>query len=306
MLRYGIHTFILSLIAFFMLIKVFSQDLEPRLSAVGPTKLNFVIVSYMYSTGNILTDVALPIKDLNASIHTGVIGYVRTFKLFGVLNKFDVEAPYSFASWDLYVQEDDTTTQRSGFGDPMFRWGIIFFGGPALTPSEFAKAELKKFRMGFGIRIRAPLGQYDPEKVFNIGMNRWAFKLALTAGFQAKKMLFETKLAIWVFTANTNFYGGNTLHQNPMACIQFHWSYVFKPGLWIAASFDIYGYGKISLNNAEYKNVIENTRVGLALAIPLAKGHTIKLTYNAGASARFGVNFNTLAIVYQFMWVQKH
>jgi hypothetical protein len=119
-------------------------------------------------------------------------------------------------------------------------------------------------------------------------------------------MLFELKLAAWFFTQNKDFYGGNTIDQRPVFSLQAHWSYVFKPGLWLAVSFDIYGGGELSVNGAEYKNIIENTRGGVALAIPLAKQHAIKVAFNAGTSARFGANFTTLAIAYQFMWVQKH
>jgi hypothetical protein len=63
--------------------------------------------------------------------------------------------------------------------------------------------------------------------------------------------------------------------------------------------------GELSINGEEYKNAIENTRAGLALAIPLAKHHALKIAFNAGTSARFGANFNTFLIAYQFMWTKK-
>ena len=305
-MKKGIKYNIFFLTAVFLIaFRAMSQDLEPRLSAMAPAGLHIAVASYMYSNGNVLTDITLPIEDLNASIHTAALGYAGTFKLFGMLNKFDAIVNYNNANWDLYVDQNDTSARRVGFGDALIRWGIVFVGSPAYTPSEYANAELKKFRMAFGIRIRLPIGQYDPNYFFNIGMNRWGFKTALTAGYQAKKMLFETKVAAWFFTANNNFYGGNVMKQSPVYSLQFHWSYVFKPGLWVSASFDVYRGGKLSLNGGEYKNILENTRLGLALSIPLAKQHTIKLAYNVGASSRFGANFNTLSIAYQFMWTRK-
>ena len=281
------------------------HDLEPRLTAMAPTGLNFAAASYAYSNGNILTDVALPVDDLEATIHSIGVAYVRTFKLFGRLNKFDAVASYNFAKWNLDAYEEDTSTTRIGFGDPFLRWSIILVGGPALTPGEFANATLKKFRLGFGIRVRVPIGQYDPERALNIGLNRWMVKLSLGSAYQLKKMLFELKFATWFYAPNYDFYGGNVIRQQPIFSLQTHWSYVFRPGLWLALSFDIYGGGELSLNGGEYKNIIENTRAGVALAIPIAKQHAIKVALNLGTSARFGANFTTLAIAYQFMWTKK-
>jgi hypothetical protein len=174
-----------------------------------------------------------------------------------------------------------------------------------LTPAEYKQTELKKFRLALGFRVRAPLGQYNPETLVNLGMNRWAFKTVLGGGWQLKKMLFELKAVAWFFTPNYDFYGDNILRQQPVLAGQFHWSYVFKKGLWISASCEFYGFGAISIYGSEYKNPLENTRFGVALAIPITKGHALKIAYNAGTSTRFGANFNTFILAYQFMWMKK-
>ena len=56
-----------------------NQNLEPRLMSMAPTGLNFAIGSYAYSKGNIITDVSFPVEDLDADIHSAVVGYHRTF-----------------------------------------------------------------------------------------------------------------------------------------------------------------------------------------------------------------------------------
>ncbi|HDO27363.1 MAG TPA: hypothetical protein ENH02_04520, partial [Bacteroidetes bacterium] len=57
------------LIAFFSLSDSYSQDLEPHLLSALPVKGNFAVVSYGYSSGNILLDNSLPIEDLKSTLN---------------------------------------------------------------------------------------------------------------------------------------------------------------------------------------------------------------------------------------------
>lgn len=282
-----------------------AQDLEPRYMSMMPIKGNFIIGSYAYSAGNILLDNALPIEDLEASIHSLVAGYARSYRLFGQLAKFDAVVPYSFGSWEGVVNQVDSSTQRMGFGDPQFRISLMLVGGPALSPAEYATHTPKKFKLGVQFRVRAPLGQYDPDKLINLGLNRWSFKVGLGASYQIQKFNLEASVATWIFTANQNFYGGNKLEQHPLATAQIHGTYVFKRGLWLAASFGGSTYGEISLNDESYKNRQGNTRFGLAFAFPIVKGNGIKIAFTSGVSARYGANFDSIILAYQKMWFSK-
>jgi Putative MetA-pathway of phenol degradation len=73
-----------------------------------------------------------------------------------------------FAPGVAYVDVD-------GFADPAFRLSMNFVGAPALTAAEF-KNYRQDLIFGMSLRVTAPLGQYDAEKLVNIGTNRWSFK----------------------------------------------------------------------------------------------------------------------------------
>lgn len=282
--------------------KLGAQDLEPRFLSVIPVKGNFIVASYAYSAGNILLDNTLPIEDLEASIHSLVAAYARSFGLFGKLAKFDAVVPYSFGSWEGAVNQIDTSTQRIGFGDPQLRLSLLLVGGPALGPAEYAKHESSRFKLGVQIRVRPPLGHYDPNKLINLGLNRWAFKFGVGASYQIQKLILEASAATWLFTTNQDFFGGSKLEQHPLATLQLHGTYVFKRGLWLAASFGGSMFGEVSLNDEEYKNSQGNTRFGLTAAIPISKGNGMKIAYTSGVSTRYGANFNSIILAYQRMW----
>ncbi len=295
-------------ITIFLLLSCMSanaQDLEPRLLAMMPVKTNFAVASYAYSHGNVLVDNTLPIENLNAALNIIGAGYARSFNLFGKLAKIDAVIPYSFGNWDAIVAQNDTITSRNGFADPIFRISMILIGGPALTPAEYPAYQLKKFRLGAQFRFRPPLGQYDPEQFINLGLNRWAFKLGIGASYRIKKLTLEAQFNTWFFTANNNFFGGNKLEQHPLVSFQVHGVYIFKKGMWVSGSFGAGFFGGISYNDDIFQNNQNNMRFGLAFAFPVAKGHGFQIAYTNGASTRYGSDFNSVLLIYHFMWFDK-
>jgi hypothetical protein len=268
-----------------------------------PISGNFLVASYGYSTGNILVDNTLPIDNLDASINSVVLGYAKSFSLFNKLAKVDVIAPYSFASYTGTVANIDTSKIDNGFGDPMLRISLILIGAPAYTPEEFIKNKRSKFKLGVALRVRAPFGKYNGEKLLNLGANRWGTKIGVASSYYIyKKIILEGQINTWIFTANNKFFNGNTIKQAPILSAQLHLTYIIKPGFWFAFSVGKSGYGRTSVNGLEQSQNQNNSRFGLALAYRVTRNHAIKVGYTSGISTRYGADFNSVILAYQYMW----
>ena len=268
-----------------------------------PTGGNFAIASYGYSKGNILLDNTLPIEDLNASIHGLVVAYARSFKLLHKLAKFDVVAPYAFGAYEGTVSGVDSSALKNGFGDPLFRISMILIGTDPLKPAEYFTQEQKKFHLGASARVRAPLGQYDPTKLLNLGANRWSLRLNLAGSYRfGRKFVLEGHFNSIFFTENSSFYNGNTLKQNPLLSVQVHATYIFKPGIWVAASIGRTFLGETELNGVNLENLQKSSRSGIAFAYRLNKNNALKLAFTTGVTARYGSDFTTFVLAYQFIW----
>ena len=284
----------------------YAQDLEPRSLSSIPIGGNFAIASYGYSTGNILVDNSLPIENLDAQLHNAVFAYAHSFKLFNKLAKFDAIIPYSFGTFTATVIDADSSTSRNGFADPLLRLSVVLIGGQPLSIADFIKHEQNKFKLGAVFRLRLPLGQYDPTKFINLGANRWAFKLGIASSYTFfKKLTLELHANSWFFTENKEFFNGNTIRQKPLLSLQLHITYVFKPGVWIALSTGRSGLGETIVNGVEKNDLQQNSRIGLTFAHKLSKHHALKAGITSGISTRYGANFTTVLIAYQFMWFSK-
>jgi len=297
---------LLSLSACLFVVNSKAQDLEPRILSSIPTGTNIFIASYGYSSGNILLDNSAPIEDLDAELHNAIFAYARSFKLFNKLTKFDVVVPYSFAEFNAILNQIDTSTTRNGFGDPLFRISMLLMGSPPLKPSEFIKHDHAKFKLGAFLRFKVPVGQYKPEKLINLGSNRWAFKTGVAGSYTLnKRIVFEGHLNSWFFTKNTNFFGGKSSYQEPIYGAQIHAGYIFKSGVWIAGSLGKTYGGKVEINGVEQNIDQNNSRFGLTFAYRIAKKHSLKGVYTNGLTTRAGSDFNTFLLAYQHVWFDK-
>ena len=282
-----------------------AQDLEPGFLSATPVGSNIVIASTGYSQGNILLDNTIAIEDLKASIYNFAFGYFHSFKLFNRLAKVDVVVPYGIADFNAIVENEPRSATRNGLGDPMFRLSMILVGANPLKPQEFFKQEQQKFRLGVLFRVKAPLGQYDADRLINLGANRWTLKSGLGASYTIrKKFVFEAQFNTTFFGVNDHFFGGNTSKQSPLFEGQLHTTYIFKPGIWVAASIGGINGGITAINGVEQRS-LNNNRYGLTFAYKLSGHHSLKAAYTNGLIVRAGDDFNTFLLAYQYLWFDK-
>ena len=205
-----------------------AQELEPRAYSPSPVGVNFVLFGLTHSTGEILTDPSLPIQDVEAELNAGVAGYGRTFGIFGHQASAVIAVPYVKGDISGNVFEQADSVSRSGIADTRLRLAVNLIGGEAMTPREFMK-RTPRTTLGASLSISAPTGQYDPDKLINIGTNRWAFKPEIGLTIPHGPWMFDVFAGVWLFSANPDFFGGVHREQDPMPTLQGHVSYTFRP-----------------------------------------------------------------------------
>jgi len=283
-----------------------AQELEPRFLSSVPLKTNFAGIVYGYSKGEILLN-AQEVEGLNAKLNSVAVFYGRSFKLFNKPAKFDIAVPYAFGKLNALVSQVDTTASRYGFIDPTVRISIILIGDKPLKLQEFAKREIKKFKMGASFKIKAPLGKYDETKIINLGANRWGFQLKTAASYQpVKKIVLEFHVDSWFFTENSSFNNGNKLTQKPLFTAQLHMAYLFNPKFWISGSIGQIAYGETSINGIEQDNNQKNSRYGFTASYKLNKLGSLKFALTNGLYTASGANFTTAVMGYSFVWFDKN
>jgi hypothetical protein len=85
------------------------------------------------------------------------------------------------------------------------RFSVNLMGGPAMPAEKFAKWK-QKLLLGASLRVIAPTGQYDPTKLVNWGINRWAFKPEFGYSEQWRNWLVDAYAGAWFYTSNPASY----------------------------------------------------------------------------------------------------
>ena len=283
-----------------------AQDLEPRAYSASPVGLNFAILGYIYSSGDILFDPSIPITNASARINILTPGYGRTFSLFGRQALVTAILPYAWGVAEGDVGEVRRRAERSGLADLKARLSVNLLGNPALSPAEFAQQREQREQrvlVAASLTLSAPTGQYDETKLINLGTNRWAFKPEVGVAVPWKGFDFDAYVGVILFTRNPHFYpGDSTRDQDPLATVQTHVSYTFRPGLWLALDGTWYGGGAVHIDDGPATARQANTRVGATLSIPISRSHSVKLAYSHGAFVRVGQDFETFSAAWQFRW----
>ena len=278
-----------------------AQELEPRAYAAAPVGLQFVVVGGGHARGDLVFDPSLPIEDATASIDFGLVGYALTFPLFGRLGKAAVVVPWFDGQAEGLVDGVPAERVLEGMGDPRLVVSWMFYGAPALRPAAFARGEHSPAAAGVTFSLGLPAGEYDPERLLNLGTNRWTLKTEVGASRHLGRFWVEGAAAAALFTDNDEFQRTSLREQDPIYSLQGHLVWEPRPRLWVALDATYYWGGQVHINGAPRGAELGNSRVGLTASVPVLARHSLKLSIAEGISTRTGTDFQTVGLAWQWM-----
>jgi hypothetical protein len=241
------------------------------------------------------------LQNAHLQVHSALLAYARSLDVWGKSGKVDVVVPYAWLSGSADFQGQPREREVSGFADPRLRFSVNFYGAPALSLQEFASYK-QDLIIGASLQVSAPLGQYDPDKLVNIGTNRWSFKPELGLSKALGPLTLELTTGVTCYTENHDFLSGKTRAQAPIYSVQGHMSYTVGAGIWVAVDGTYYTGGRTTVDGVEGNDLQKNSRLGVTVALPVNRYTSIKLYGSTGVSTRTGSNFNAGGIVLQYRW----
>jgi hypothetical protein len=282
-----------------------AQDLDPRAYAVTPVGTNIGVFLYSRLSGDVLFDPSLPITNVSATFDGFALGYYRSIDFFGRSANVRIAVPYAVGHVQGEVQEAFTRVYRSGLSDIRVQTSVNLLGGPAVGLEGFARRRPTRGVFA-SFTVSAPTGQYSPDKLVNIGTNRWAFKPEVAVSQPLGRWTLEGYGGAWFFTTNHEFFRGtNVRSQDPMLGIQGHVSYTFHPGLWAALDGTYYRGGATTVNGVFKNDEQSASRIGVVGSWSFAPRNALKFQYTRTSTVRVGGRFNILTLGYAFTWFDR-
>jgi len=285
------------------------QDLAPRAYIVSPVRANAITITWSNYRGELNLNGAVPITDATGTYNVPVLSYSRSFSFFGRSANISGSVPYGFGNFEGELNGTEKTAYRSGLFDSTVRFAVNLHGGPAMHVKEFLKWK-QKLLIGASVKVLIPTGQYDPTKVVNWGINRWAVKPEIGLSRRWGHWILDAYGGVWFYSVNTQSYALPTplpQTENPIGALEGHFSYDFpKRGCWASVDGNFWFGGITTLAGVENAATRQtSSRIGGTFAYPLTKHQSLKVAYSAGTYVRFGGDYRNLQVAWQYSWIDK-
>jgi len=274
---------------------VWAQDIEPRRWTPLPVGVKVVGVGYGQTSGDLLFDPLLDVKDAELAADTIMAVYVQSFSLLGKLARFDARLPWQNATWEGLLSGEETFIERRGFADPIFRISVNLSG--ATGSGAKSQNERSNTIVGAAMSLTVPMGEYFDDKLLNLGSNRYTLRPQLGVVHTRGQWSYELTGSVFLYSDNNDFYNNTRRKQGPLFAIQSHIIRTFKPGLWASISVG-YGRGGESAIDGIDKNDKRGILLSaLSVGFPVAKKQVMKFSYiNSETLENTGADIATFAV----------
>jgi hypothetical protein len=284
-----------------------AQTLAPRAYVVVPVRGNALTLSWSYFDGGVNFNGTVPITGATGSYHVTVLTYYHSFGLFGRSANITGFLPYGVGTFQGEVLGNQRQIYRSGLLDLALRFSVNLKGGPAMAAPKFIKWKQKAL-LGASLTVVAPTGQYDPTHLINWGINRRAFKPELGYSRRWGNWLLDGYGGVWFYATNNAFYSvpnPQPQTESPVGSFEAHLSYDFgKLRSWASLDGNCWFGGTTSMNGIPNPSTRQtSSRIGGTFAFPLAQHQSIKISYSDGTYSRFGGNYQSVSVAWQYAWI---
>ena len=304
---------------------VIAQDDGARSYWKGRAGTN--VMSFQYLNMNLQASDALqfdpshyiyPAADAEADIF--VLSYARHMTLFNrpsilsanlVGGSVDVEFDTTLTPPEFLppgvVPGTSFSQSASGYADPSVQLDVNLFGTPPINAIfDYLNYE-PTWTLDAAFMLGVPLGQYDNDKVVNLGLNRFYGRFAFpfkyhfrvfTAGYMSS---VEVIPSVWIFTENDDFLGQN-LQNDPMWQLEAHWTHDFTRHFY--GSIDLlYRNGfQSEINDVKLGSDLEIGNLGFTLNFQVTDNVTVRTSFSSNIFGDSDIDTSMIRLQFVYAW----
>jgi hypothetical protein len=279
-----------------------AQFSDPRNYQNVPVGVNQIELGYTYVHANASIDSAIVIGGAKLNVNQGTISYTRYFGLFGRTAWVAPGVP--LAGVDGSVSGTNVSGSVAGAGDSSYEFAVLLKGGPALSPAEFGNYK-PTTTLGASVVVTAPTGQYTPDKILNLGSDRWSFRPEIGVSYPfgpEQRWALDAYANCYLYTDNTAYRGAEVLKQGPLPGFEGHLSYAFSPS--IVGSLDArYSFrGETTVNSLRQDDSQKNFVLGSEVVVSLNAKNQLTFIFEKALVHVSGPSATGASVRYDYLW----
>ena len=195
----------------------------------------------------------------------------------------------------------------SGYGDPSVQLDVNLLGTPKIkTIFDYMNYE-PTWTLDAAVMLGVPLGQYDADKVVNLGLNRFYGRIAFPIKYHFRifspgyRSSLEVVPSVWLFAENDDFLG-QKLKNDPMWQLEAHWTHDFTRQFF--ASLDLlYRKGfQSEINGIDLGSDIEIGNLGFTLNFSVTDNVTIRTSFSSNVFGNSDIETSMIRLQFVYAW----
>lgn len=280
----------------------YGQFTDPRTYANTPVDVNQLELDYAQATADDSIDTSLVIGGAHLEINETAVAYTRTFSFQHHLTWIKPNTP--FAHVGGYVAGTALARSVTGAGDASLQVGHLFLGGSALDAAAFEKYQ-PTTTVGASLTVSGPSGQYDPNRVLNLGTDRWSVKpeIGVSHPFGPDhNWVLDGYINAYLFSDDNQYHDRQLLRQEPLPSLEAHISYNFTPDLWTSLDTDYSFRGTTFVDGVDQYDAQKRFTIGTETYWTLHSRHTITFLFAKSIVHIDAPMFTEVALKYFYNW----
>ena len=277
-----------------------AEDIEPRRWTPLPVGTTVVGAGAVRSEGEVAFDPVLKVEDATVEATTTLVSVVHAFSLLGKTARFDVRLPHQHARWEGLLDGEPRTVDRRGLADPRLRLSVNLLGSPALRGKAFGAyhaAHPINTVVGVALAVTLPLGEYQKDKLLNLGQNRFAVQPQLGVVHTRGPWSYELTGSVSFFTDNDDFLVDHTREQDPVLLLQAHTVYADPRGWWVSAGAAYDWGGTSQVDGVAKDDYREDLLYGVSAGLAVSRHLGLQIAYVANRfQTKVGSDADNLAL----------
>lgn len=227
--------------------------------------------------------------DENTELAVGVLtpNYRHTFDVLGNVGAVLIGLPVGNMSFESSLGTVDIDT---GFaqGDLVLGGALGLIGAPSLSLMEYVQHK-PGFQVMAAAKLFLPTGDYDPNRMVNLGQNRWSLEASLPISYvlgdtmiDPELMTLEIRPVVQIFGDNEDPFSGipaDVTSQDPIFGIEGHITRNFGNSVWAALDGYYQIGGDTSWDGVPQGDGEETLALGATLGLVFSPSLAMRLSY---------------------------
>jgi hypothetical protein len=259
-----------------------------------------------------------PNADTEANIMIG--NYARHLTLFNRASSFSVNVVGGSVDLDVNTSlvppaflppgvapGDSLRQSASGFGDPSVQLDVNLLGTSRLKSTVDLLNYEPTLTVDAAALLAFPLGQYDKDKLVNMGLNRWYGRFALPMKYHFGAFApgymssFELTPSVWLFAENDEFVG-QKLENDPMWQIEAHLTHDFTRSFFGSLDLLYRGGFQSEINGVKVGDKLNVGDLGFTLNFQATDNINIRTSYSSNVFGDSDLDTSLIRIQFVYAW----